>query len=54
MALDGLSDYFFSHGDEERQHGIKFIQYLRMRGDADTDFLERGPIMPTLGANKIK
>ncbi len=43
---------FFEHADEERQHGIKFIEYLRMRGDTDTDFLGRGAINPILG--KVK
>ena len=49
VALDGFSDFFFAHADEERQHGMRFLEYLRMRGDTDTDFLERGAIMPTLG-----
>ena len=29
---------FFKHADEERAHGLKFIDYLRMRGNLDEDF----------------
>ena len=29
---------FFQHADEERAHGLKFIDYLRMRGNLDEDF----------------
>lgn len=33
VNLPGVSKMFFDHADEERQHGIKFLEYLRMRGD---------------------
>ena len=42
----GHSDFkmFFDHADEERQHGIKFLEYLRMRGENSTrgNFSSRG------------
>ena len=41
VNLDGLSDMFFAHAAEERQHGVQFMQYLRMRGDRDNSFLGR-------------
>lgn len=44
---------FFKHADEERQHGLMFLSYLRLRGDADKDVLGRGldaaPLLPVLG-----
>ena len=50
VNLHGLSQMFFDHADEERQHGIKFIEYLRMRGDALSDFLVAGSdMLPLLG-----
>lgn len=41
VNLDGLSEMFFEHAAEERQHGVKFMQYLRWRGDKDNSFLGR-------------
>ena len=38
---------FFEHANEERQHGLKFIEYLRMRGNLDSDFFSS--IHPVLG-----
>ena len=29
---------FYKHSSEERAHGVKFIDYLRMRGNKDEDF----------------
>jgi hypothetical protein len=37
VNLGGFSKMFFEHASEERAHGIKFIEYLRMRGDDSTD-----------------
>ena len=45
----GFSKIFFEHADEERQHGMKFIEYLRFRGgDTTSDFLDNGKIEPIL------
>ena len=45
----GLSKLFGESADEERQHGIKFISYLRMRGgDTTSDFFENGKLEPIL------
>ena len=41
VNLSGLSEMFFEHAAEERQHGVKFMQYLRWRGDKDNSFLGR-------------
>lgn len=41
VNLEGFSEMFFDHADEERQHGIKFMEYLRWRGDKDNSFLGR-------------
>ena len=41
VNLDGLAEMFFAHAAEERQHGVQFMQYLRMRGDRDNEFLGR-------------
>ena len=41
VNLGGLSEMFFEHAAEERQHGVKFMQYLRWRGDKDNEFLGR-------------
>jgi len=50
VNLPGFSRIFFEHADEERQHGMKFIEYLRFRGgDTTSDFLENGKIEPILG-----
>ena len=37
-SVSGFSNMFFKHADEERAHGLKFIDYLRMRGNLDEDF----------------
>ena len=37
-TVSGFSNMFFKHADEERAHGLKFIDYLRMRGNLDEDF----------------
>ena len=50
MNLLGFSKMFFEHADEERTHGKTFIDYLRMRGDAETNIVE-GPINPIFGKN---
>ncbi len=41
VSLDGFSQMFFTHADEEREHGSKFMDYLRWRGDRDVSFLGR-------------
>lgn len=38
VNLEGFAKTFYAHADEERTHGIEFINYLRMRGDNDNDF----------------
>lgn len=52
VNLEGFSNMFFDHADEEREHGVKFIEYLRMRGDDDTNFLDSGDILPLLGKSR--
>ena len=44
----GFSKMFFEHADEERDHGIKFLEYLRHRGDAEVNVLGEEPILPIL------
>ena len=47
--MKGLSKLFGESADDERQHGIKFISYLRMRGgDTTSDFFENGKLEPIL------
>jgi len=38
VNLFGFSNMFYKHSSEERAHGVKFIDYLRMRGNKDEDF----------------
>lgn len=47
INLGGFSKMFFEHANEERQHGIKFIEFLKMRGDdsADLGIDELAPIL---------
>merc|ERR1719376_453619 len=33
VNLEGFSQMFYTHAEEERTHGLKFIEYLRMRGN---------------------
>lgn len=33
----GFSKLFFEHADEEREHGVKFLDYLNMRGGPTPD-----------------
>lgn len=37
VNLGGFSKIFFEHANEERQHGIKFLEYIKMRGDEELD-----------------
>ena len=37
VSLEGFAKFFFASADEERQHGIKFLEYLKMRGDEQVD-----------------
>jgi len=48
VNLGGFSNFFYGHSDEERSHGIQFVEYLRMRGLQDNDFLGQQPLKPTL------
>ena len=49
FSIQGFSKVFFEHADEERQHGLKFIEYLRLRGgDTTSDFLGNGKLEPIL------
>ena len=47
VNLGGFAKMFFESASEERQHGIKFIEYLKMRGDAEMDlgFNDLAPIL---------
>ncbi|XP_043200892.1 ferritin subunit-like [Amphibalanus amphitrite] len=36
----GVSKIFFDHAKEEREHAIKLADYLSMRGDRDTSYLQ--------------
>jgi len=38
INLFGFSELFYKSAGEERTHGLKFIEYLRMRGNKDEDF----------------
>lgn len=46
--LPGVAGIFWSHADEEREHGKAFIEYLRMRGYEDNDFFGAEPVRPRL------
>ena len=37
VNLEGFAQTFFDSAEEERQHGIKFLEYLKMRGDEQVD-----------------
>lgn len=37
VNLEGFSQMFFASANEERQHGIKFMEYIKMRGDEELD-----------------
>ena len=37
VSLEGFAQMFFDSAEEERQHGIKFLEYLKMRGDEQMD-----------------
>ena len=50
VDLPGFSKMFFDHADEEREHGLKFIDYLRHRGDTDNAFFD--DIAPILNKNE--
>ena len=47
VHLEGFAQMFFASADEERQHGIKFLEYLKMRGDEQMDIgiNSLGPIL---------
>jgi hypothetical protein len=47
INLEGFSNFFFEHADEERSHGMAFMDYLRMRGDNSNDLFPE--IVPILG-----
>ena len=51
VNLPGFSNMFFASASEERQHGIKFIDYLKMRGDAEMD-LGINDLAPILGKQR--
>ena len=36
----GMSKLFFEHAKEERDHAIKLADYLSMRGDQNTNYLQ--------------
>lgn len=37
MNLEGFAKMFFESANEERQHGLKFLEYLKLRGDEEID-----------------
>ena len=37
VNLEGFAQMFFASANEERQHGLKFLEYLKMRGDETVD-----------------
>ena len=41
VSRAGVSEMLMNHGREERQHAIKMIEYLRLRGDHNTNFLDQ-------------
>ena len=47
VNLDGFAKMFFESASEERQHGINFIEYLKLRGDDEMDlgFNDIAPIL---------
>ena len=48
INLPGFAKMFFDHANEERQHGVKFIEYLKLRGDGELEDLgidQLGPIL---------
>ena len=47
VNLEGFSNFFFEHADEERTHGVAFMDYLRLRGDNSQDLFPE--ILPILG-----
>ena len=50
VNLPGLASMFSAHADEERAHGMAFVEYLRKRGDASNSFLEGDDtLLPILG-----
>jgi len=49
VNLPHVAELFWSHADEERQHAIQFLQYLRMRGAENNDFFGDTPIKPKEG-----
>ena len=51
ISLEGFSKTFFESANEERQHGIKFIEYLKMRGDDQID-LGIDVLAPILGKER--
>lgn len=49
INLPGFSKLFWEHADEEREHGMFFLNYLRDRGDSHVDNnIIQGDINPTL------
>ncbi|CAB4068227.1 FTH1 [Lepeophtheirus salmonis] len=40
INLKGFGKFFWESADEERQHGLQFIKYLRHRGDKGLDFFQ--------------
>ena len=36
----GISGIFFDHANEEREHAFKLADYLSMRGDDNTNYLQ--------------
>merc|ERR1711872_766622 len=46
VNLPKVSDLFWTHADEEREHAKAFINYLRMRGATNNDFFGTSPIEP--------
>ena len=37
INLEGFANFFFKSANEERDHGIKFLDYIKLRGDEKMD-----------------
>ena len=53
----GVSQIFFDHAKEERDHAIKLADYLSLRGDTDTNYLQAAYVShlpPVLAADRLR
>jgi len=52
VNLPKVAEMFFAMADEERSHGIAFVNYLRMRGATNNDFFGSQPLKPRMDTFK--